>query len=511
MEGQISPEEGIWITAQFKASKVSLATPRTVLIQEEDHFYPFPKAEEAPCCIAICKRACLQKLTRGNPVSTGSTNISQYTNKTVAIAECRVLKGPLEESGNSNSSSPHMIHPQVNYLLFVCEEFLTNFGFFKNEVVWMRPIEPLPLERVVITPMEDADDSVEALSEAVRQLYNQCMEGYVIANTGFQLLHQAVLPPSTPSTHDSEKAEIPASDNKGEEEFLKTSPGSSSDDEGSLPPPVVYRVLETVPVLQGRVTRDTAIVVVPYDLSNGTREEVGGALSPLSAEGDDLFVEASSMPQALYPSLPRNRTVSASEIQLEEGAHHLDMSPFVEDVQPTSLPVIPSISVTESVSSYSLVIEARLAEEFTLLHHYVLLPKNLARQHNIWDLQNVLITAKQVGPVARGRDSLQNAVLTINNELKPLDGKDAEGPQPSTFTRRHLAIVRVYESENGLEEWAPRVELGYQYNKRDLCVAYLHPELMFTLFPETLSAEPRKYLIEIEVGEFARVSLHDYY
>ena len=504
-------EEGVWIKGQLKTNSSLLATPRRVLIHPLDSEKDLLIPELSGNSIAMCKKMCLHTQKTNGPVGVSSLGRCHYQH--VVIVEYRTLSDSLEESTNFETSSligSRMSFPEAYYIIYACEDFMKNFRFFNNEVVWMRTIEPYPLERLVITPSLDTvgycsvNEMEESTKEVVTQLYQQCDKTTIIACTGFKFLHQ-VKPPSSPIYHD-----MIATQNI-EEDYYYSMTSSDSQSIEELPPLSVFDVLETTPVLQGRIISSTSIVVVPTGLQNLTDqfEEQGlkedgifktesNIFSPVSSDGDDIFNDSPTPPtQRLLPN--RDRTISASEIGFDDSGQVENTSSQLEDHH-TSLPTMPIVSAPPELPPF--IIEARSSQEFNSQYHFVVLPKQKARDYNIYDLQNILVNTHSVSHVScdkhKGR-SLLNIVIPLNNNLGRRKEGQVDWPE-SNKIRKHLAIVRIYETEEELETFVPRLRLGHCYTCNDLEAAYFHPDLFFNLFPETLSLQPRRYLVEIEVS-----------
>ncbi len=465
MEPFVSEDEGLWLKGRLVSHRRCEATPRCVTIYPaEGGSYDYTTST-----IALCKKACLQP--RADKMAVSVSDLTSCCHDTTALVECRLVTGDelMEESIGSRLATP----PQEVCLLLACEQLLDSLGLYDKEEVWFSPIQPLPLERVVLMPTEcnythgDAD-------VFINQLYKQvCGNDTVIATTGHAFLHQ-------PHPLDSP-----------DEESL---PWMVTEDMMGVvtTPPLSFNVIETSPILQGVVTSDTSIVMLPFATPPRPDHSPEGE----GSGGDTSDGSVISLTPPTYIPLPRNRTISASDINFDDSTH-VDMTPFVND-QPISLP-----ARVVSQEPAKLVIEARLGEEFGLLNHYVVLPKSLARKHSIWELQNIVIsayTAETLPSTAAG--TLSGSVLCLNNRLN-LCGDHEEGGvfsgcgQP---LRKRLAIARVYDTEEQLQCLVPRTGLGRGYRERDLSLAYLHPELLFNLFPETLCPGQRRYYITIEVG-----------
>lgn len=488
----------MWLKAQFVSSETLQATPRCVMIHQRDDTGKDLFQWDLNRSIAICKEACLQSI----PGHHKGTIFKKCTHRTILLAEaCPASSDVLDESQMASSMGGLMasqvtppLLSEFNYLLFACESFLDSYGFYNNEPVWFAiAATPLPLDKVVLE-CTSPDDTEEVVTDVVTQIYDQCQSSTIIAKTGFKLLHWL----KEDVTHPP-KEELHLLDNDEDMNWMDTDSIDSS-----ITPPTSFRVVETLPTLQGRITRDTSIIIIPYISPAPVIEGDISAVSSSATIDDNIFSSISTASIVTQPS-SRTRTVSASDI-FEESGHVVDMTPFVNDT--ISLPssirtlTVPPTNVAPPTPDASFTIEARIGEEFSLLYHDVVIPKTLARKHNIWDLQSILISPVTTETHTRsegGGGRADNTIVTLFNELKePREGVVLSGCGP--VVRKRLAIARVYESKVQLQSLVPRTSLKESYTDDDLDSAYLHPELVFNLFCETLSVTPKQFFISIEVG-----------
>lgn len=207
-----------------------------------------------------------------------------------------------------------------------------------------------------------------------------------------------------------------------------------------------FQVLECSPVLQGKVTKKTIFTFLPlYNIwshnsqlsrrRRSTREE-GRALAESAASASDRLLK-------------------------EEGA---DVEGFV--------------------------IEAISVPSYKLQSQYIVLPKESAIKHGIYHCQNVLIEAAEEPNRRPAAASLSD--ITVPVFISSEDAKE-------TGKRVHMAIAFLYEDEFELEHYVPPACLGLDYETTALTIAYIHPQLLFFLFPETLSPSVHYYL-QIKVG-----------
>ena len=134
------------------------------------------------------------------------------------------------------------------------------------------------------------------------------------------------------------------------------------------------------------------------------------------------------------------------------------------------------------------IIEAVTLNNFPLQNHFVVLPKDSARRYNIQHCQNIWISPSS--PL-RGTLSKRKSVIQ-------LDSSGGGGGEERERVRMHMAIALLYEDTQQLERYIPPREFGQRHLSADLGLAYVHPELLYYLYPETISPS-RKFKITIKV------------
>ena len=478
MESIIEGNESLWTRGQFILNNNLLSTPRRVVIcpsKEVRYLSHFSNVS----CIAICKRGCLQS----RPVDKEAFQVPSYENcryPNVILAEC-YLKDPLDDSAQFGVIQ---YLPEVYYSLHVCANFLQNYSFYENEIVWFRSSEPYPLDKIYLTLSSDNslihDTPNASIQNTLSQIYQHCNDTTIIFHQRFKFLHQL-------STNNKQKTP--------EEEFLLSNSSCSPSD---LLPPVVFDVLGTTPFLQGKLTSKTHIIVVSSSDSSEESTVIESIEKTEDIEDDDddaLYHDPSSSLQRYNSDSSRMRSVSlssASDLKFEASG------PFEPPIEEN-----PSMSLSQVPNQPSrLILEALPAtSHYRLQYHFILLPKEQARQFHMFDLQNVLIKTYSASPAHSRTHSIKDMVIQLNNDLvKRKEEEQQRDAWMGWSMRKHLAIVRVYDNERELETLLPQLSLGRSYTVNELSAAYLHPELFFTLFPETLSLTSRRYLIEIEVS-----------
>ena len=201
-----------------------------------------------------------------------------------------------------------------------------------------------------------------------------------------------------------------------------------------------FQVLECSPVLQGRVTRETVFTFLPPPIVTPRENE-----------------------------LTRSRRSTR-----EEGKSHLESAASAS-----------SLGEEESERD-EYVIEVVSVASFKLQSQYIVLPKETAKKHGIHHCQNVMIEA---APQKTGK---KRATPTLSDVTVPLCITDGCGHPLGK--QSHMVIAFLYEDEFELERYIPPSSLGLDYDTSALTLAYIHPQLLFFLFPETLSPTLCYYL-----------------
>lgn len=127
-------------------------------------------------------------------------------------------------------------------------------------------------------------------------------------------------------------------------------------------------------------------------------------------------------------------------------------------------------------------IEAVAVSSFKLQSQCVVLPRQTAEKHGIFASQLVLVNGIKV------KDGQQKKQHSLADVVLPLEKGG----------RSHVAIAVWYEGEQDLEQYVLPLSLGHRYREEELDLAYVHPELLFFLFPETLSPS-RRFHLHIQV------------
>ena len=132
-------------------------------------------------------------------------------------------------------------------------------------------------------------------------------------------------------------------------------------------------------------------------------------------------------------------------------------------------------------------IEAVTLNNFPLQNHFVVLPKESARRYSIQHCQNIWIS-----PSSPLRNTLSKRKSVIQLDSSGGGGEEREKGHT------HMAIALLYEDTQQLERYLPPREFGQRHLSADLGLAYVHPELLYYLYPETISPS-RIFNISIKV------------
>ena len=131
------------------------------------------------------------------------------------------------------------------------------------------------------------------------------------------------------------------------------------------------------------------------------------------------------------------------------------------------------------------IIDAITIKNFPLQNHFVLLPTETAHQYNIQHCQSIWVSPAS-SPLRGGVSRRKQSVI-------PLDVGD-----DSCVAHMHMAIALLYEDTEQLEKYLPPRSFGQRHLFASLRLAYIHPELLYFLFPETISPS-RSFRISVKV------------
>ena len=537
--------------------------------------------------IALCKQHLLKTYELANEYTTPGVSSDGYELKesklnlckypSVVIAPASVLDKGQEDLSAELKFNLTAFEVRIGLprsmkatLLLVSRHFLRIYGLFSEEVMWFRQLNPVPLDQITLVPAskDPADLSESHIEESVRQLYLHCQKEVVTVQQGFDFVFQVHFSPDEDMDFDSLSAETE-----------------------------IFAVTKASPVLQGRITDQTIITVIPSRSDSATpmpsqtikpkRKVTKAHLFAEDSDGETYF-------DAEEESGSWRRTgsgASASDFRYEQ-----------------SLVLSEVVTRTEGPGDYHTQVTA--ASDFRLHSHYIVLPKDRATKHSIFHCQTVWVCAAEDGEKSITARALSNLVFPLysglgvegkqwaekekerkleaekegeqvmdkekkgsqgaekekgsqgaekekgsqgaekekGNQVAEEEGhqgaeKEKEGNQGAEKKeekqgvekegkqgmerekvgkqlveregkqlaekegkqgtekegeRMHLAIAILYENEAELEKYVPPGVLG---RKSDLSAhgsAFIHPSLLFFLFPETLSST-RKFFVNIRV------------
>ena len=440
-------------------------------------------------CLAMCKRDCLQTQKKfDTPLTTA--NLSDCDHAHVILADCYVT-----ESDSYPDSDHHPLQMSHTVRVSASAEFLSLYSFFDGEIVWVRQATPLPLDRVILSLATPETLTSQIVKHMVEQLYSHkssvvIHQHYLFLHCMAQVLNQESNSPSV-----------------GEDYFpspLSSSSSSSDQDSGDLSQGSIltFNVLETTPVVQGAITSKTRIFVVPTSKPQQVVTSTHDIQDTILSDDSNLFYKEGSTPSpARLCSRPRSVSLSsASDFRFDDSGQY--ESPR-ETEPPRRTIELPTTSLPVLISPPpAFTLPAVAAANFKQKYHFVLLPKRAALEHGVHDLQIVLIAAEDppqhLSPLKLRQASPPPPSLGLVLPLR--NTKEDNGP-----LARHLVVTKCYETETELEQYVSQTTLGRRYTPEELNMAYLHPELLFSLFPETLplSQTQRTYRISIEVSSLS--------
>ncbi len=400
----MEPEAGIWqVGMLLEASYL----PR---LKKDPMKLIVPKAGRSgrSGVASVCKIGTLNTFKFANEYVNPTSN--SCTLRVVDHTDCQypsVLSVPLLEDNDIDSLSvlnhlnltPNDLHivtglPQKSQpvLLLASQHFMESYGFFTREQVWFRWSSCIPLKEVLVKVI---NSSAVEVAHIATQLYHQDM---VVLHKGFNYT-------------------IPMHPNEPGDQVCRV------------------HVCHCSPVLQGRITKDTVITVLP-------------------------------------PSPSEYSYTNKRRRSLRDISKRVPQSDMPKD------------------ESTECVIEAVCVSSYKLPSHYIVLPKEIARKHNITHCQNVWVEAQQA------EDRHITKLSEVNLQLRSVSSIGLA--QRKHQHRQHMAIVFLYEVEYELEQYVSPFLLGSEYDTVAMTMAYIHPELLFYLFPETLSTS-RCFTIKIQV------------
>ena len=442
MYAELSVEE-IWQRAELREKSSELKRDPLVVLVREKRF--------SSSAISICKL---------NVLGTYDT-INDYMHengvlKNSSIEKCRfpqVVTVPVvecdtrEEAASSDpppSDVPQRSHPsqQHTVCLSVTREFLEVYKFFNNELVWFRPATPFPLDRAVLVPTRStAKSSQEHLDGFAKQLYAKVRSSPypIIVHTSFDYYFLFVA---------SEITNVDVSINMCMSHLM------------------TFRVMETLPLRQGSITEKTIVTILP---------PCSSPTNPLPVPRPELSLDAKR-----HRFSKTHEIDDSGEIDVLHPRHKFSSASELEQTS------------EDSEQDNALDISVVTMSDFKLLPHFIVVPKALATIYSIYNYQHVVVTAFESISHSVDIEDLTDVVLPLS--VSP-SGKDKSG------ATKHFAIAVLYEGMLELERYVPRPCRDWDYGPGE-GGAFVHPEMFFSLFPETLALSRNcTYRVNISVRE----------
>ena len=388
---------------------------------------------------------------------------------------------------------PTAVMPDV---LLVSSHFLEFYGFVHQEVVWFRHFTPVPLSEVIVTPISVSPasrglDLLTDLEEIIGKLYDKAQATTTLLQQDFNFVFRFCREdPPTDDKEDELESTLKAAgnnndskeDEEDEEEDLLSNPFSPVT-RPTTSFTVKLGVLETSPVLQGSITAQTRIIVIPSSMYERDRFERSGSFT--------IYRSCKKGGERIRS----NSAVSASDFRYEERY----------------------ISLSTEPGDYT--VEAVAVSNLKLQSQYIVLPKEEATKHGIFHCQNVWVSAASSSSSSSSESvqsrRLQSAhvsylaglTVPLSNDDSAAAGKETTAEGGAAGERMHIALALLYDNPSDLERYTLPPRLGHQYSTQSLKIAYIHPELLFYLFPETLSPS-RKYTLTVKVWTESVVCNH---
>ena len=402
-----------------------------------------PNKSFSSSAISICKQNVLgtydtinDYMRENGVLKSSSIDKCRFPQVVTVPVDCEsaeeVARDPLPSAAEVSQRS-HQI--PVSLYLSVSREFLEVYSFFDSELVWFRPTQPYPLDKVALVPTRStAQCTTEHLLQFVTQLYAKVRASPpcpVIVHTSFDYYHSFVADAETNVDNDSAM---------GVNHIM------------------TFHVMETLPHRQGSITEKTKVTLLPpYKPTNSPQPSL---LKPLSLKA-------------------KRRRYSRTH-EIEDSGSGGDTEVMLHRIKSNSaseLEQTPDVSLCDNVFNIPVVTVA----DFKLLPHFIVMPKDLATTSSIFPYQHVIVTAvKKSYPM--DVEDLADVVLPLT-----IPTQNAQSPDSSTEEddRSHYAIAVPYDGMAELERYVPRPSHNWDHGRGES--AFVHPEMLFFLYPETLA------------------------
>ena len=379
---------------------------------------------------------------KGVQLRAARTTRCRYPHVTLASYHCmdadaqEPLLMNLPDGGQCLERHTGLSRPTSPTILLASPIFLASQGYSHMELVWVQITRPLPLERVVVSGGRGGTIPLSPIimSEAIQQLSELVGRETVVFRQGAA--------------------------------FSLPGKFSRAGEEEGRHGVVELTVLESFPVLQGMLTRETEVVVLPH--------VEGEVFSSLGTSGRSLSL--SNLPLGETSTLEESietRSFTASNCSASDFRNDDDDE---EEAGSTSDPSL----------------ELLTHPELKLHRNYVLVPRQFAQDHELLQYQMVVLEPAGGSPLGQG---LADMVISTHP------------PREEEVGQSHSAILMWYDGQSELERYLPPPYPGFTYHEAVLRSAFVHPHLMYALFSETLSPF-RRYSVTMKVCVLTHSSLH---
>lgn len=398
-----------------------------------------PNKSFSSSAISICKQSVLgtydtinDYMRENGVLKSSSINKCRFPQVVTVPVDCESAEEVARDPGPPTSE---VSQRSISLYLSVTREFLDVYSFFDSESVWFRPTQPYPLDKVALVPTRNtAQCTSEHLQQFVAQLYAKVRSSPscpVIVHTSFDYYHPFVADSTTKDTGIMGASHVV----------------------------MTFHVMETLPHRQGSITEKTKVTILPPYKSTSF---------PLPSLLKGLSVEAKRR------RFSRTYEMEDSGSGDTEVMHHRVKSNSASDLDQTSDDSLRDDNVFN--------IPVVTVADFKLLPHFIVMPKDLATSSSIFSYQHVTVTAVKNQNLVEDMEDLTDVVLPLTI---PARSPDSSMEEEEEEDRSHYAIAVPYDGMAELERYVPRPSHSWDHDRGKY--AFVHPELLFYLFPETLS------------------------
>ena len=344
--------------------------------------------------IALCKQHLLETYELANEYTTPGAKSEGYELKeskpnlckypSVVIAPASLLDKTQEDLSAELKFNLTAFEVRIGLprstkatLLLVSRHFLRIYGLFSEELMWFRQLTPIPLDQITLVPAStdpaDHTESESHIEESVQQLYLHCQKEMVTVQQNFDFVFKVQFSSSG-------------------EGFMDFDPLSAEIER--------FSVTKASPVLQGRITDQTVITVIPSSDDYTSPMPSQPIKNKRKTTKAHLFGEDSDEEtyfDAEDESGGWRRTgsgASASDFRYE---HSLALSELAIRI--------------EGPGDYYTQVTA--PGDFRLQSHYIVLPKDRATKHGIFHCQTVWVCAAEESERSITTRALSNLVFPL--------------------------------------------------------------------------------------------------